>query len=953
MGYKSVIDLAALSADEGFRINGAIASDFSGTSVANAGDINGDGFVDLIVGAFQADPAGRNQAGSNYVLFGKASGFGTVDLASLAPSQGFRIDGAAQFDQSGRFVSAAGDINNDGFADLVLGVALADPNGHTSAGSSYVVFGKAAGFADIDLANLASNTGFRIDGTAEFDFSGLSVSGAGDVNNDGFDDIIVGATGADPSNRNGAGSSYVILGKASGFGSIELASLSTSQGFRIDGAVAGDGFGFSVSGAGDVNGDGFADVIVGAYQADPAGRNSAGSSYIVFGQASGFATVDLASLAASQGFRIDGAVAGDSFGSSVSGAGDVNGDGFADLIIGARGAGSNYVIFGKAAGFSTIDLASLSASQGFRIYGAAAGSDLGISVAGAGDVNGDGVADLIVGAPEADPYGRFSAGSSYVVFGQASGLSNIDLANLAPTQGFRIDGGAAADRSGFDVSGAGDVNGDGLADLIVGAYQADPFGRGDAGTSYVVFGQSSGSIIRSGGAGADTLRGYAFDDSLTGLAGADLLTGQGGDDTLSGGGEADTLLGGDGIDRLFGGAGGDLMQGGLGNDFYQVDAAGDQVIETGSDIDTVESLLGFYALMALVENLRLAAIGPSNGDGNGLDNVVTGSGGDNILRGLDGNDTINGAAGSDFIAGGAGADSMDGGADFDAVSWQDATAAVTVNMTNQALNAGQAAGDLALNVEAFYLSGFSDSFVNGSAGGYIYGFGGNDTITGGSGSEFIDGGVDTDAIDGGGGFDYVSYANAAAGVRLDLTNPASNTGEAAGDTLANIETFFLSGFGDVFVGQAGQNIVFGLGGADSLTGGANSNDWLFGGEGNDTLTGGTLNDLLSGEGGADTFAFTSWVGNGFDSVFTFTSGVDRIQLTGSGFSVAAGSLSNGFNFVSGAAPTPSGVRPTVLYNTTNGILSFDLDGTGTAFGVTPLAQFGGAPTLVASDFVVV
>lgn len=443
-------------------------------------------------------------------------------------------------------------------------------------------------------------------------------------------------------------------------------------------------------------------------------------------------------------------------------------------------------------------------------------------------------------------------------------------------------------------------------------------------------------------------------DTLSGDSAANFLSGNAGNDSLGGRGGNDVLIGGAGVDTLDGGAGADSMTGGTGDDLYFVDDLGDVVTELASEgTDTVRTALPLYVLPSNIENLELTSATSSQGDGNGLDNLITGSASDNLLRGLTGNDTINGGGGNDFIVGGAGADSMDGGGAFDSVSWQDMGGAVTVNLTNQALNAGQAAGDRALNFEAFYFTSFGDTFVNDAAGGYIYGFGGDDTITGGNGSEVIDAGAGADSVNAGLGFDYFSYANAAGGVRVDFSNPATNTGEAAGDQLTGIEAFYLSAHADIFIGQAGQNVVYGGNGADALFGGANASDWLFGEGGNDFLSGGSFNDLLSGGADADTYAFTSWVGNGFDSVLDFASGLDRIQLTGSGFSLAAGGLTAGFNFVSGAAPLATGARATLLYNTGNGILSFDLDGTGATFGSTPLAQFAGAPTLLASDFLVI
>ena len=343
--------------------------------------------------------------------------------------------------------------------------------------------------APIDLLTQAN---VRLDGAAAGDESGWSVSEAGDFNGDGTDDVIIGARFADNNGRGISGSSYVVFGSAAP-SSIDLATLTAAQGIRIDGAAAVDESGYSVSGAGDFNGDGTDDVIIGARFADNNGRSGSGSSYVVFGSAAP-SSIDLATLTATQGIRIDGAAAGDESGFSVSGAGDVNGDGTDDIIIGADGAGNNgrgssgssYVVFGSAAP-SSIDLATLTATQGIRIDGAATGDLSGWSVSGAGDFNGDGTDDVIIGAPLADNNGRSLSGSSYVVFGSAA-PSNIDLATLTATQGIRIDGAATGDLSGWSVSGAGDFNGDGTDDVIIGAPLADNNGRGNSGSSYVVFG---------------------------------------------------------------------------------------------------------------------------------------------------------------------------------------------------------------------------------------------------------------------------------------------------------------------------------------------------------------------------------------------------------------------------------------------------------------------------------
>ncbi|MCE7913102.1 MAG: hypothetical protein DYH15_00180 [Nitrosomonas sp. PRO4] len=561
-----IINLSSLDGNNGFRLDGAAEFDFSGKVVSNAGDVNGDGYADMMVSSY----GGAGGSGGSYVVFGKASGFAAaLDLSTLDGSNGFHLS-SSDYGLSGLALSNAGDVNGDGFGDVIVGAPHAFPNGPLS-GSSYVVFGKASGFAaTMDVSSLDGNNGFRLDGVA-FDLSGNSVSNAGDVNGDGFDDLIVSAPFAsqngDFPNGDFSGSSYVVFGKAAGFGAVlDLSTLDGSNGFRIDG-VAGDFLGASISNAGDVNGDGFDDVLVGAVQADPNGLGS-GSSYVVFGKASGFgATLDVSNLDGNNGFRLDGVASYDAAGASVSNAGDVNGDGFDDLLIGAPFAssngdfsGSSYVVFGKASGFAdTIDLSNLDGSNGFRLNGAA-GDNAGFSVSSAGDVNGDGIADLLIGAPGGSS-SAYAAGSSYVVFGKASGFdATLDLSSLDSNSGFRLDGVLTFDFSGNSVSGAGDVNGDGFDDVLVGA----PNGNSSSsytGSSYVVFGGDfTGAVTALGTSGTDKLKGSTAVDRIVAGDGNDTLIGRGGADVFHGGGGDDVIEirdvdfqladGGAGIDTL-------------------------------------------------------------------------------------------------------------------------------------------------------------------------------------------------------------------------------------------------------------------------------------------------------------------------------------------------------------------------------------------------------------------
>lgn len=538
--FPAVIPLSSLDGNIGFRLDGVAADDNSGYSVDIAGDVNGDGFDDIIIGACCADPHG-NASGSTYVVFGKPSGFAAkIKLSSLDGNNGFRLDGTL-FSFSGYSVAGAGDVNGDGFADLIVGANRASPHG-TYSGSSYVVFGKAGGFSStMDLSSLNGSDGFRLDGVAYHDFSGTRVASAGDVNGDGFSDVIVGAWAADP-HGSYSGSSYVVFGKASRFAAtIDLSTLNGDNGFRLDGVAKNDQSGYSVASAGDINGDGFDDVIVGARGADPHGVES-GSTYVMFGKPSGFpAAIDLSSLNGTNGFRLDGA-SGDASGQSVASGGDINGDGFADLLIGAflaKPSGSTYVVFGKPSGSAAkMDLSTLDGSNGFRLDDKTPSHFSGRSVNAAGDVNGDGFADLIIGAPNG--YGS-SPGGTYIVFGKASSFpTHMDLSSLNGRNGFRMDAVSLEEQMFFaSVAGGGDINGDGFADVIIGAPFADPHGS-NSGSSYVVFGRTPDSARTRIGSEADQyISGGAFTDTLKGNRGNDVLEGRGGADILNGGFKSD------------------------------------------------------------------------------------------------------------------------------------------------------------------------------------------------------------------------------------------------------------------------------------------------------------------------------------------------------------------------------------------------------------------------------
>ena len=646
----AVISLAAINGSNGFQLNGVAPYAYSGGAVSSAGDINGDGFDDIIIGAKAVAPDGKQDAGQSYVIFGGASAFAvTLELSSLNGSNGFRIDGIDAGDLSGSAVSNAGDINGDGFDDIVIGSWRASTGTNYATGESYVIFGKNGGFSDaFDLTSLDGSNGFRIDGLNTDDRCGSSVSNAGDVNGDGFDDLIVGATARNGGIYNEAGQCYIVFGKADGFSaSLSPSSLTGLNGFNILGTDGSDAVGYSVSAAGDINGDGFDDILIGDANADPGGDSYAGATYLVFGKADGFSsTLNLSSLIGSNGFRIDGKDTMDTSGRSVSSAGDVNNDGFDDILIAAHGAdagagfgqGESYVVFGKSTGFAaSLDLSTLDGQNGFCLTGIASGDYCGYSVSGAGDVNGDGFDDILIGANQVDAGGQIYAGESYVVFGKASGFApSVDLATLNGSDGFRITGVAEDDKSGTAVSAAGDVNNDGFADILISAPGASS-STIHSGSIYVIFGRATAAISRTGTTSADRIFGGDYNDTLAGNSGADLIVGGEGNDTLNGQVGADTL------------------QGGTGNDTYVTDAL-DTIIEAANaGTDTVKSTATF-SLRNNLENLILLGTGNLNGTGNGLNNAITGN---------FGNNSLNGAAGADILIGSKGRDTLRGGTESD------------------------------------------------------------------------------------------------------------------------------------------------------------------------------------------------------------------------------------------------------------------------------------------------
>jgi Ca2+-binding RTX toxin-like protein len=875
VGIPPVIDVTDINGSNGFRILGSSPLEEAGSSVS-VGDINGDGIADVIVGAPGTGFGSGYGYGvgdySAYVIFGHGSDdipiASTVSTANLDPTAGLRVAVG-----EGYAVSHAGDFNGDGIGDFMVS---APDYGTNDQGATYIVFGNAGGapnsYVSINGGEAAGIVG---------DMSGYSVAALGDVNGDGFDDVLISSPHAAGDGRWWSGVSYVVYGNASS-ADIDLTNFNASEGFRIIGSQY-ESIGQSVSAAGDVNGDGRMDFLIGVSNAGSNGNWLAGSTYLIYGSDTG-ADVDLANLSPSQGVRIDGEFESQS-GFSVAAAGDVNGDGLADIIIGApeplyyagQGGGSAFVVFGKTGGLSNIDLANLAPGDGFRINGAAVGDELGYSVSSAGDFNGDGFDDLIIGAPDADPNGNTDGGSAYVIFGKASGFGDIDVANLSAADGFRIDGPSGVQGNlgfslpahmGTSVAGAGDINGDGYSDIVVGA----PGYSLVEGAAYVIYGEASGAVNKVGTSGDDRLFGGDFDDTLSGGDGNDVLGGKGGNNVLTGGAGSDAFVyalsdqhndavtdfrqGEDVIDL----AAANISDFATVRQLLSNDAQGNAVITTVSNaVSSTMTLTGISATQLTAADFAFA--GNSTQTLNGSDSaddlfggagsdILNGNAGDDRLFGEQGFDSLNGGAGNDSLFGGqdndsldggAGADLIDGGAGIDEVSFRAAPAGVIASLASGGTG-GDAAGDVYVSIENMWGSYFDDVLEGDDQANSIWGLdgnnvirggGGNDQLTGGNGNDTFYGGAGADRIDGGGGIDYVRYDDATTGVTVGFAS-AAGSNDGAGDSLVNIEGIIGSAFADK-LGGTGLGEDLQGGGGDDLLQGRGGNDTIDGGDGVDQV----------------------------------------------------------------------------------------------------------------------
>jgi PKD repeat protein len=418
---------------------------YFGWSASTAGDVNGDGCADVVVGAYGYND-GQADEGRAYVYHGSKAGLSIIADWTAESNQA-----DAEFGWS---VGTAGDVNGDGYDDVIVAAHWYD-NGQTDEGRVYVYHGSASG--------LRTTASWTMESDQPHAYSGGSVSTAGDVNGDGYDDVIVGANYYD-NGQTDEGRAFVYHGSATG--------LSVAADWTAESNQAGALFGDSVGTAGDVNGDGYDDVVVGAGNYDGDQVNE-GWAFVYHGSATGLSTA--------ADWTAEGDQVSAQFGRSVGTAGDVNGDGYDDVIVtalfydnGETDEGRAFVYHGSATGLSTVADWTAESDQAYPAFGVSAGT--------AGDVNGDGYDDVVVGAPGYDN-GQMDEGRAFVYHGSATGLS----ATADWTAESNQDGGGL----GWSVGTAGDVDGDGYADVILGARYYDN-GQTDEGRAFIYHGSAPG-----------------------------------------------------------------------------------------------------------------------------------------------------------------------------------------------------------------------------------------------------------------------------------------------------------------------------------------------------------------------------------------------------------------------------------------------------------------------------
>lgn len=470
----TLVDILELG-DATWKLTSVTSDEWAGASVASVGDLDGDGWVDLLIGAYFNSTVATD-AGAAYVVRG-----GLLQVqSSPAPldSAGPTLTGDQVEDRAGWAVAGPGDVDGDGYDDLLVSAPYNEDHG-ISSGSVYLVYGTTAMTTAPSLA--LGDTDLQLYGTNEL--AGHALADAGDVDGDGLPELLIG----NPNNSAGGtstGAAVMVLGltAASSGADLDLALADLT----MVGEAWDDHAGYSVAGGGDVDGDGLSDLWIGAPEADVSGSNDGAAYLALSGSAAAlFREVSLADA----DLKLTGAARVDALGMKVAMVGDVDGDGLDDLAVGApwtsteyAGSGATFLLFGGSVP-ALGGQASAFASDA-QLNGVKPNQEIGSVLAGAGDVDADGLADLLIGAENNDSAGDYTGGA-YLLIGENLRTGGDISLREATTN---LPGEREHDNAGAAVAGAGDADGDGYDDLLIGAKYHD-----GGGAAYLVTGLRSDS----------------------------------------------------------------------------------------------------------------------------------------------------------------------------------------------------------------------------------------------------------------------------------------------------------------------------------------------------------------------------------------------------------------------------------------------------------------------------